>query len=90
MIHYREAKSSDVFHAVSFRVITKPFHNRPESIKELMFGLIADMDWIELSACKGGHTKDSAKPTALIVVEETVAPAAELIRQKRAVVELVI
>ena len=39
------------------------------------------MDWIELSACNRGHTKDSANPRVLIIVEEELAYAAELIRQ---------
>ena len=41
----------------------------PGSLKEPIYELIADMEWIELSACKWGPSRDSAKPTILIIVE---------------------
>ena len=45
-------------------------HAWPESLGEPIFELIESMDWSELSVCNWGHTRDSAKPTVLIIVEK--------------------
>ena len=47
----------------------------PESLKELIFNLIENMDWLELSVCNWDHTRNSAKPTVLIIVEEKIEGA---------------
>ena len=44
----------------------------PGSLKEPIYKLIADMEWIELSACKWGPSRDTAKPTVLIIVENNI------------------
>ena len=44
----------------------------PDSLKEPIYELIKDMDWIELSACNWGPSRDTAKPTILIIVEENI------------------
>ena len=50
-------------------------HAWPESLKEPIFVLIENMDWLELSVCNWGHTRDSARPTVLIIVEEKIEGA---------------
>ena len=80
MITFREAEPTEKSHSLfSSESSTSLIHLRPESVTELIFELIADMDWIELSACKRGHNKDSAKPTLLRIVDETVAHTANRI-----------
>ena len=50
-------------------------HIWPESLGEPIFKLVENMDWLELSVCNWGHTRDSAKPTVLIIVEEKIEGA---------------
>lgn len=45
----------------------------PGSLKEPIYELIANLEWIELSACKWGPSRDTAKPTVLIIVEKNIA-----------------
>ena len=41
----------------------------PGNLKKPIYELIAKMEWIELSACKWGPSRDTARPTILILVE---------------------
>ena len=50
-------------------------HIWPESLGEPIFKLVENMDWLELSVCNWGHTRDSAKSTVLIIVEEKIEGA---------------
>ncbi len=50
-------------------------HVWPKSLKEPIFKLVENMDWLELSVCNWGYTRDSAKPTVLIIVEEKIEGA---------------
>ena len=50
-------------------------HIWPESLGEPIFKLVENLDWLELSVCNWGHTRDSAKPTVLIIVEEKIEGA---------------
>ena len=44
----------------------------PRSLKEPIYELMADMEWLELSARKWGSSRDTAKPTVLIIVEKNI------------------
>ncbi len=42
----------------------------PEDLKDPICEIIIDLDWLQLSICNWGVTKEDSKPTVLIVVEE--------------------
>ena len=60
-MHYSEARFSHIFQELfSSEQSLNLIFSRRESIKELIFELIEDMDWMELSACKWSHPGDFA------------------------------
>ena len=54
----------------------------PSSLKDPIYELIADMEWLELSACKWGPRRDTAKPTVLIIVEKNIEGTWDAVCQK--------
>ena len=54
----------------------------PGNLKKPIYELIAEMEWIELSACKWGPSRDTAKPMILILVEQNTEGTWDAVCQK--------
>jgi hypothetical protein len=70
-----EAEVEEPKRAFSIEANEPLMHVWPRSLKKPIYELIEDMDWLELSVCNWGRTRDSAKPTVLIIVEEEIEGA---------------
>ena len=70
-----EPKAEEHKSAFSIEADDPLIHVWPESLKEPIFKLIENMEWLELSVCNWGFTRGSAKPTVLKIVEEKIEGA---------------
>ena len=70
-----EPGAEEINRAFSIEKDDPSIHAWPESLGEPIYELIESMDWLKLSVCIWAHTRDSAKPTVLITVEEKIEGA---------------